>query len=292
MSSCSTENKGEKFKEIIEMTKVIRNCLPSFFGLILQMSGSYITAEEFKAYEEITKHERLGNILKNVKKLYEKLNMFCEAKNIAKPRSLENELDTSCLTNKSELSHKFKNPEQIVEFLMSNDLKISLTEHNSKEGITFLYKPLSQLPWFEDSISIKREGVRVFTKMRTRTLHRSKAEMNAAFLSFEFLKPTVIEKIKNYVEKQNEFDQEEIDQEDPKVIIANHFESDCVEYERIKFERFCSAEQFVMCLRNLNSDSGPEKAKFGCKYCTFVAKNKAGLTNHVKRCKYKSDYKQ
>ena len=55
-----TENKGEKFKEIIELAKVLRSVFPSFVGLMLQTNSVYITSEEFKQYEDITKHERLG----------------------------------------------------------------------------------------------------------------------------------------------------------------------------------------------------------------------------------------
>jgi hypothetical protein len=156
-----TEQKGEKFKEIIELTKILRKYLPSFFGLMLQTSSEYISSEEFKQYEDITKHERLANLLHNVRNLYEKLNKFCEVEDIQKPKSLFGELDTSCLTNKSELVHKFKSPDQIIEMLMSNSTKIALTEHDKKQGVVFDYSTLTKFPWFDQSFNIKRDGVKV-----------------------------------------------------------------------------------------------------------------------------------
>ena len=293
MSRSDSESKGEKFKEIFKLTKVVRKFLPSFFGLMLQVCGSYISTREFKAYEEITKHERLGNILKNVNKLYEKLNKFCEEENIEKPNSLENKLDTSCLTNKSELALKFKNPEQVVEVLMAKELKIVLTEHKSKEGIAFSFKSLAKFPWYYQSISnFKKDGIKVYSKMRTRQLDPDKPEAtSAAFLSFESLRPEVIEKIKDYAQAVNEDDSESDEtgpgQVDPEVNILEDIESECKDYENTKMDRFCLAEQYILSLGNQIIDSETETTKHKCKYCGFIAKNKGGLTFHVKRCKKK-----
>jgi len=288
MSSSSCENKEALFKLIFDMTKVIRNNLPSFYGLILQMSGSYITADEFKEYHHITDHERLGNLLKNVKNLYEKLKQFCAEDRIEPPKSLLYELNTSCLTNKSELCHKFLKPDQVVEYIMDSGVKTALTTHDSKDGIAFLYKGLSSLPWYGPSLDDKKGGSRVFTKTRTRQLTQNKAPVMAAFLSFEFLSPSVIEKVKEYAGKHDETETEEMETDevviDPKKVLANHFESDCAEYEKRRSERFDSAEKFVLGLMKQNSESVPQVSKFVCQYCNFIAKNKGGLTNHLKRC--------
>ena len=290
MSSSRCENKEAMFKLIFEMTKVIRKNLPSFYGLILQMSGSYITAGEFKEYHQITDHERLANVLKNVKNLYEKLKQFCVDEKLEQPpKSLLLDLNTSCLTNKSELSHKFLNTDQVVEYIMTNGVKTALTTHDSKDGIAFLYKSLAQMPWFERSLDDKKGGSKVFTKTRTRLLTQNKAPVMAAFLSFEFLSPTVIAKVKEYAGKNDEMETDEVEtdeveQPDPKVVIANHFESDCAEYKKRRLERFGSAEKFILELMKPNSEIVPQVSKFACQYCIFVAKNKGGLTNHLKKC--------
>lgn len=294
MSRSDSESKGEKITEIFKLAKVVRKLLPSFFGLMLQVCGSYISAREFEAYKEITNHERLGNILKNVKKLYDKLNEFCEEENIEKPKSLKNKLDTSCLTNKSELALKFKNPEQIVEVLMAMELRIVITEHKSKEGIAFSYKSLAKLPWYYQSISnFKKDGLKVYSKMRTRQLDPNKLETSAAFLSFESLRPEVIEKIKDYSHAVSDDDSETAEpgtgrgQVDLRVIIQENFESECRDYETIKLDRIVLAEQYVLSLGNQKFDSETAKPKYKCKDCGFIAKSKGGLTTHVKKCKKK-----
>ena len=111
LSKSDCENKGDKFKEIILETRNLRNNLPSLFGLSLQICDTYITTEEMKEFSDITKHERLANLLKNCKNLYEELNKFCDKELIAKSKSLRNELETSCLTKKSELAIKYLSPE-------------------------------------------------------------------------------------------------------------------------------------------------------------------------------------
>ena len=290
MSCSSCDNKEAMFKLIFDMTKVIRKNLPSFYGLILQMSGSYITAGEFKEYHQITDHERLANILKNVKNLYEKLKQFCVAEKMEHPpKSLLVELNTSCLTNKSELCHKILNTDQVVEYIMENGVKTALTTHDFKDGIAFLYKSLAPMPWFERSFDFKKGGSKVFTKTRTRLLTQNKAPVMAAFLSFEFLSPSVIAKVKNYAGQNDEMETDEVEtdeveQPDPKVVLANHFESDCAEYKKRRLERFGSAVKFVLELMKPNSESVPQVSKFACQYCIFVAKNKGGLTNHLKKC--------
>ena len=287
MSSNKVANKEEKFRTILEMAKVIRSCYPSFLGLMLRVSGSYITEEQFSEYESVTANERLGNILKNVKNLYVRLGKFCEDVEKDKPESLINDLDTSSLTKKSELSLKFQNTAQVSDYLIQNGFPISLTTHDDKEGFAFFYKALSHLPWYEQSLSVKKEGVRVYQKMKTRTLDGSKGPLSALFLSFEFLDKKMIERIKEYAGQEDESGTEDSDTEvDPKVVIVKHFESDCVQYEKQRIERFCSAEQFILALVKLSSKDipPPSKVTFQCVICKFIAKNKAGLTNHLKRC--------
>ena len=278
-----TEQKGEKFKEIIELTKILRKYLPSFFGLMLQTSSEYISSEEFKQYEDITKHERLANLLHNVRNLYEKLNKFCEVEDIQKPKSLFGELDTSCLTNKSELVHKFKSPDQIIEMLMSNSTKIALTEHDKKQGVVFDYSTLTKFPWFDQSFNIKRDGVKVYSKMRTRQLSSDKESKKAVFLCLDFLKEATKEKIKDYI-MEDESDLNEETEVDPIVALECAFGLECVEHERQKKERFVLADQFVLGLATVNHTTNETLYKCDC---GFVAKSKSGLTRHNKRCKQK-----
>ena len=288
MSSSSTENRAERFKEVLEQTKIIRKFLPSFFGLMLQVCSKYITPEEFKLYDELTKHERLANILKNVKNLHQELNKFCEIEAIEKPKSLLNEVDTSCLTNKSELVNKFKTPEQVVEFLMSNGNKIALTEHDRKQGIAFSFKSLTKFYWYERSLNIKKNGEKVYSKMRTRVL--SVNQESAAFLRFDHLKEAVVEKIKSYVAVEKNDDESE--HLNPKEAIANFFYAELTEYERCKKERFDLAEQFVKNLQIYvetvsHSVAEIEDKSMECKDCGYVAKSKRGLTQHIRSCKKK-----
>ena len=293
MSSSNTENRAEKFKQILELTKVVRKFLPSFFGLMLQVCSEYITPEEFKLYNEITKHERLANILKNVKNLHDHLNKFCEVEAIEKPKSLQNKVDTSCLTKKSELVNKFKTPEQVVEFLMSNGNKIVLTEHSQTQGIAFCFKSLTKFYWFEKSLNVKKDGVKVFSKMRTRLLSTDQEGKLAAFLSFDCLREAVIEKIKSYIGVEVENNSDEVDQLDPKQVIVNFFHSELMEYERCKKERFDIAEQFVKKMQvhvktvSQSVSEIDDKSK-ECKDCGYVAKSKRGLTQHIRKCKKKN----
>ena len=295
MSSSNCEKKEEMIKVVLQNSKVLRSCLPSLYGVILQACGLFITSEELKEYEHVTGSERLANILKNCKNLHLKLKMFCEAEDIGQPKSIQEALNTSCLTSKSELSHKFRNPEQILEYIMDNKGEIAITHHESKEGITALFSNLIDLPWFEQSFNIKKNGIKVFQKMRTRRLIQiqSKEPQLAFFLSFEFLKPGIIEQVKEYVteeddEREDEEMEDEEEQIDPRVVIANDFEASTGEYEKRRKERFSKVEDFVKSLVKLVTvDIDAQVSKFACGSCGFVAKNKGGLTIHMKKCKKK-----
>ena len=293
MSSTNIENKGDTFKELMNQTKVVRKFLPSFFGMMLQICGVYITQDEFKLYEDVSKHERLGNILKNTKNLYDKLNRFCEQESIEKPESLLNPLDTSCLTNKSELKLKYKTPDQIVDILMDKGIKIALTDHNEKQGIVFCFKSLTDYPWFAQSFSLEVDNVKVFSKMRTRQLSSNKESTVGAFVSFNSLKESVVDRIKESVKDDNNATSDDesdpststIDSilVDPKVMVANFVEFEFSEHECQKQDRFKMADQYIVDM--VNNRNAAQLAKFKCKVCKFVAKSKGGLTNHNKKCK-------
>ena len=198
MSRSSSEHSTERRREIVNLAYDLRKCLPSFLGFMLQVCDVYISGEEFQAYEEITKHERLGNILKNVANLHLKLNLYCEAASIMKPKSLEKCLDTSCLTNKSVLVNKYKNPDQVIDYLVKTKEKLVLTEHEDQDGVAFDSKCLKKMPWFKETFKAESNGVKVFQKMRTRQLTPGK-ESRASFLKFDWLKSESVEKIKSYV---------------------------------------------------------------------------------------------
>ena len=138
--------------------------MPSLFGLSLQICDTYITTEEMKEFSDITKHERLANLLKNCKKLYDELNKFCDKELITKSKSLRNELETSCLTKKSELAIKYLSPELVVQYVMNNHIKVVITKHDGKEGIAIDVKPLSSQSWYMDTMSAKKDGAKIFQK--------------------------------------------------------------------------------------------------------------------------------
>ena len=290
LSKSVCENKGEKFKEILQLAKSIRKVFPSFCGLSLQICGSYITSEEFKEYSEITKHERLGNILKNCKKLYDELNRFCEKEPCEKPKSLKNKLDTSCLTNKSELTIKHRSPDQIAEILMATGVTIVVTKHGSVEGIAFDFRSLSSYSWFKATFDAKKDGVNVskFKKMRTRQLNPEKIETSAAFVSFEHLTPALILKIKDYAVTEDDSAEldDSIDLEDqitdPKVIIAKRFDDERKEIKKVQEDRCGLAEKYIK--RLVSNIKGLEKPQFPCVKCVFVSKSKGGLANHYRSC--------
>ena len=295
MSSSNKENKVETLEELIKLTKVVRKFLPSFYGLMLRVCGKYITPLEFKQYEDVTAHERLANILKNAKNLHEMLNKFCEQENIVKPESLAAPVDTSCLTNKSELVHKFKTPDQIVDILMSKSIKMCVTEHDQKQGIVFPYKVLTDYPWFGQSFSREVDGVKVFSKMRTRQLSSNSDSSVGAFLSFNFLKESAVIMIKEYVRNDDEDVTSESFVEDtsstsdvvlqPKEIVANFVKFEFAEREKQKKVRFQLAEQYTSDLANKINVTNSNVPKHKCNVCGLVTKSKGGLTNHKKKCK-------
>lgn len=283
LGNCS--DKEENFKKILEMTKVIRKNLPSFLGLMLQASGKFISQDEFHQYREITKHERLANLLKNVKNVFDKLGQFCELENVVKPRSLR-VLDVSSLTNKSELVLRVKTPEQLAEFLISQEIKIVLTEHKNFQGIAFEYKPFSKYPWFKQTMNFKKDGIDSFEKMRTRKLSGSGEEgIKAAFLKFEILKENTVDKLKEMCKMQEE--PIEIDHED---VVTKFFEEEFKSYDTARNHRIDVAMQFIVGSVQEQNSSGSDNRSgesLVCQNCNFVAKSKTGLKNHLNRCKKK-----
>jgi len=274
----SDGNKIERIKDVLHLSKVIRSVLPSYFGLILQVCGEYITPDQFEEFKDVTSHERMANILKNAQNFHETLTKFCESVPIEKPNCLQTPLDTSCLTNKSELVLKFKNPEQIVNMLMSTGSEIALSEHDQKKGIVFNPKSLGNYPWVKESLSWKRDGEKIYQKMRTRKLSSEGESTSAVFLKFEFLNSSVVDKIKEFAKKSVE--------NDPKVVIANSFVIECKRYEELKKEHFDMAETFVNDQVNLRAGGELSKVKtiHKCVHCDHVYKSKRGLTQHMKKC--------
>jgi len=297
MSKSNTANKGEVFKDIIEQTRVVRKHLPSFLGMMFQVCGDYITPEQFQVYDTVTKHERLANILKNCANLHDKLNKFCESEFIEKPNSLASDLDTSCLTNKSELVHKFKSPDEIVKVLVSQKSKIVTTEHEGQEGIAFDVKDLDKYPWCIKSLSAKKDGVKVYPRMRTRQL-TSARETKAAFLGFDFMREASLKLIRDYLKntellellEESEETEETVETVlSPKELIAQAFELDCMHYQKLKKERFLMAEKYITSLADKVSVNTAKSGGFICSSCNFVARSKGGLTRHTnnKKCKPK-----
>ena len=271
----NTEKKGEMFKVVIEQTKIIRKNLPSFYGLILQTNIEYIGSEDFKKFEQITKHERLANILQNVENLQEKLKKFSDDEVEANetPKSLLSQLDTSCLTNKSELVLKLKSPDKILELLMCNGANIIMTEHDKKPGLAFDFSSLTKYPWFEPSFSVKKNGSKVLPKMRTRQLSSDKLDQRAAFVSLEVLKAATITKINGYIkERVLETEVNPID------LLQKSLKEESKEFYRRKFARFQLVEQFL--LEEVKKKDSAKEAGFKCSNCEFRARSKGGLTRH------------
>ena len=283
MGQSSKGNKAEKIREAFELTKVIRKYLPSYYGLMLSVCGKYITPDQLSEYSDITKHERLGNILQNVKNFHEKLNVFCDKKVIVKPESIENKLDTSCLTNKSELVFKVKSPDQIVEILISNGVQLIITEHDQKQGLAFELRSLSKYPWCKESLKFKKDGVQVFNKMRSRQLGEKQSW--CLFLAFDCLRSAQVEKIEEYVQSNEDI---EIDEDvDPRITIAESFESACLRYDVIKKQRFIMADKYIKDLTQFVQTQSETSTK--CVHCGFVARSKRGLTQHSRRCQKRID---
>lgn len=277
LGNCS--DKEVIFKKVLEKFQKVRKYLPSFFGLMLQAAGKYISKEEFQMYQDITKHERLGNILKNVQNVFNKLRGFCEENSIDPPKSLT-ELDVSSLTNKSELVFKFKSPDKLAEFLISNDIEMVMTEHGNAEGVAFCDKSLAQYSWHAETMKTMKDGKPVFTRMRTRKLSGSAEGRRAVFMRFEDLDQVTVVKLKNACQEASA---ETIEMQEtviePKDIVAKFFEMECELYDKRRKESEETAIKFIFSCSNLNS--------LACKFCKFVAKSKTGVKNHENKCKKK-----
>ena len=290
LSQSDCKNKEDKFREILTESRNLRHCLPSFFGISLKACGSYVTNDEFKEYKNITIHERLANILKNCKNLYDDLKSFCEKEKVDLPKSLKNPLNTSCLVTKSELSIKLIKPEEVMEYVMSKNQKMFITDHNSETGVMFDYKPLTGLTWFKETFTSKREGVVVFNKMRTRKLNPdSDGRSYAAFIGFKHLDSETSKKINQYAELMVETEIGCVEDEiwkgsnaeaDP---VADHFHKEFDQYVKSQYAAFCAFENFVKEL----VVPGSSKSAFHCDRCQFIAKSKSGLTQHKKKCRGK-----
>ena len=72
---------------------------------------------------------------------------------------------------------------------------------------------------------------------------------------------------------------------DPKLLLVEQYELEYDNFVKKKIERFDLSEKFVLTL----SKVPVKKSKFSCNYCNFIGKNKGGLTNHLKKCKDRSD---
>ena len=275
----SSDNKEHLLKKILELFKVLRKFFPSFSGLMLQACGKYITREEFQSYSDLTKHERLGNLLKNVKNIFDRLVKFCEVKVIEKPKCLI-ELDVSPLTLKSELVHKFKTPDQLSEILILQKVKMVQTQHNDVIGIAFSYLQLSRNPWFKETFEHSIDGVLVYSKMRSRRLAgQSGGEgRRVAFLKFEILKPDTVKRLKEECKAQ------EPEKYEPSVLVASYFEQQCKQYESTRMKCQQLAIQFIHKYKEINSNVASADK---CKFCSQVCKSSAGLKNHLRRCSKK-----
>ena len=273
LSKCA--NKDKLLQKIVELSKVIRKNFPSFVGFILQACGKYITREEFQEFSNITKHERLANLLKNCRNVFDMLGKFCESKKITKPRSLI-ELNVSSLTNKSELALKLKTPDQLAEILISQKVEFVETEHNNIPGIAFdhKHKELTKYPWLSETIAFKQNGVPAYSKMRTRRLGDSGEERRVAFISFEMLDPSTVKKLKEALA----IEERELNPED---IVINFLEEQCKQYiaEQMKIEEL--ALIFIM---QKTQGLGQDSKVLKCQFCKFVSKSKRGLATHQKKC--------
>ena len=321
MSSANGEFKAERRKDIMTLAVNLRNVLPSFMGLMLQVCHPFITNEEFKSYEDITKHERLGNILKNARKLQQKLDMYCDSRGIEKPKCLNNELDTSCLTNKSALVNRLKSTDQVVDYLLKINEKMVLTNHENQEGIAFDPRNLKSMPWFKDTFKVEVNGVKVYQKMRTRQLGE-KAEIRAIFLGFQYLKNESIENVKEFIAKNDDValqeDVEEAiveefhvnateeaifeefhvnDTENVQLLqgealvyssvvqLTDIINEECLYNANLRNDRCRVVDRYIEKIVNIVQETAIKRQQ--CPHCKFVAKSKGGLTNHMKSCRKK-----
>ena len=116
------------------------------------------------------------------------------------------------------------------------------------------------------------------------------------FISFEHLVDESIENVKkatrNNEETLNDVIPMDVEDSDVQKIVESAetlFHYLVEEYEqatRDKLERFITADSY-----NVNQTVARifdiPRQKYSCQYCTLVAKNKAGLTNHLRSCKKK-----
>merc|ERR1719470_506305 len=93
------------------------------------------------------------------------------------------------------------------------------------------------------------------------------------FISFDFLREESIDKINEYITNE-----EVLEEDEPDKSLENSFKKECFEHQRQKKERALLDEKFLMDLVNVKN---PENI-YKCESCGFVAKNKGGLTRHVK----------
>ena len=294
MSKSNMETRAENRKKVIMEAKFLRKCLPSFLGCMLQVCGQYITSEEFKMYEDVTKHERLGNILKNVQKLHSKLNDFCDREGVDKPKSLENNVCHSCLLSKSVLANKYKSPDQIADLLLKNGMQFVFTQHNGKEGIAFDVNLMKEFSWYRDTFESVVDDVKVFEKMRTRQLNTGRHEKWAHFLSLGHLKPGSINELKNHAAIL----EANLDHDVPEEILVtplNRITNDRSVITQVYVEEFRVLDQerrnrclsFDIFITVQSADKMLDSEKYKCKFCKFIAKSKGGLANHSRSCKKK-----
>ena len=281
------KSKGETFNEVMKLAKDLRRVFPSYLGFMLQTNSEYISSEEFSQYKTITEHERFGNLLNNTRKLYEKLAKFCEIENIQKPKTLEDPIDYSCMMNKSELVHKFKTPDELINILVSQSGLLAITEHEKVKGLAFDIQVLLQFPWFKDSVKIKKDGLDVYHMMKTRRLGSKndpkKESTRALFLSWDLLREETVEKVKDYIQMSLDDSLEEV--EDPIEYLKNQFESEWLESEKRRKEQILMADKFVLSFKVTEFVNQP--GLFTCSHCGKHMKSKSGLTRHEKMCKVK-----
>ena len=294
MSSSNPETKTEMRNMVIGQAKILRKSLPSFYGMMLQQFGTYITSEQFKAFEDITKHERLGNILKNAQNLHRMLSDYCNVKSIRKPKSLENDLETTCLTNKSVLAYTYRSPDQVVEYLLKAGIFVAETSHDDREGIVFDASCMKKFSWFKDTFRTTKDGIRIFQKMRTRLIEKQVHWASwAVFLGFDHLKPATLSKIKSEMSNNNvDVLRDEVlnsgdeDEFDAKIFVEKNFKKEFTYFERQRTEICDAVENYIMSavLPKVPFKRGME---FKCSFCNFIARSGAGLKNHLRSCKNK-----
>ena len=272
----SSDNKEQLLNRILELGKVLRKYIPSFFGLMLQASDKYITQEEIKKYQDITKHERLSNILKNLSNVYDMLGQFCESTVLDKPKSLR-KLNVSPLTLKSELVHKFKTPDQLSLILIKQDIHMVETVHNNEKGVAFAYQDLATFPWLVETMNYSQNGTPAYIKMRSRKMAGESGEgRRVAFLRFSILRPGTVQKLNEHLKEC-----------DPAVLVANYFEQLYNQYQNSRMKRQLKAVNFVQKAFKELSINEESVDKLSCPKCGKKLKSISGLKNHLNKCKNK-----